>query len=401
MLKPFWIASGVILMFLSTGMMAGAYHIPQDGYEENVADDWEAGNGQMGAFCESLGNTDKVNANPIASAGKGGLCYASSRSFTTGCIDLSPAPLLVQDWDCTFDKDAGKDMKPNQTTNSVDWGKIKPICLDADPTLNPTGCEPRMVGGIGANWFIRIGSNARSCQGNWNQTFVYKEAIAYYGGAAPNTDGISGHVTFFVNDFFTEGTYSYRRLQTVNPSAAGIDLAKSVNGTPNVADDDACTGNGSQWGLQAFEEGFEPDCRAHYRLEVKPGAKPVTYSCDDDGDCDTIGVGAIWTVTCIRADTCDEDDLVTAGARLLAAALAGSSVKADVLCDDVSVFAGLPSPQNPPTASGMTVKGTRNVVKATVLKDNFGEWKCVMTFTPAVGDAKYEAKAWCSDPRTP
>jgi hypothetical protein len=245
------IVPGVVLMFLSMTMMASAYHIPQDGSGGIPGDDWVVGNGQVNA-CESLGQDDKVNGGiPLARPGIGGLCYASSQNFTTVCN------LGTGGYVCVFNKTAEKEKKPLQNGTRADYGRIEPKCVDGAgcsvPRKNATTAEDPLglVSGF-HNWFIRIGSNARSCNGAWGQTFVYKEIIAYYAGSAINPEtGASGHVTFFVNDLNVAGTYNSDKLYNKTAAEAGISVAKS---SEDFFGDPICTGNYSGWGLMAGGE---------------------------------------------------------------------------------------------------------------------------------------------------
>lgn len=227
-------AGGVALMLLATAMVASAYHIPNP----SDARSWinPAGTGNAIVACE-VHDADPM-APPQTEQGVGGLCYASCEHFP----------------DTPEGKNATKAKKSEiQTT----WCAIEPQCegVIGLPVSPVTDCEPGgglageqekpsdNVNGTG-DWFMRAGSNTRSCTGEWHQAAVFKQALLYYGGTDPNDNGISGHATFFVNEPNTVGSYSFLKT-TVNPidneKTYGEDVDEDGDKTGDA--DDNCTGN--------------------------------------------------------------------------------------------------------------------------------------------------------------
>ncbi len=213
-----------------------AYHIPEQDDENAdgfIARTW-TGNGGIGLIvAESIGPFDPFNPQPIALGGIGGILYAASQDFWDEGADPLIPGVETGEWEVDDKKEKKEIDAANQTTTNPDgtWSFVQPYCtlyfdteamvpgpapgdcpatgnngpLD-DPPISISDDDAKALGIDG--WFIRVGSNAHSCTGAWDQEFRYKELLAYFHGADPNENGVSGHVTFFVTDpFALQGSY--------------------------------------------------------------------------------------------------------------------------------------------------------------------------------------------------
>ncbi len=195
------LAWSIPVVLLAAGF-ASAYHIP-DQSSGHVARTWTAGAPGL-AVCETIGPNDPINPQPLSRGGVNGLCYPASQDFWDEAL---------VEWDEDAKKDKKISIAESQTENpDTTWSFFEPKCKKA-PQAGGTPCDIGADKWLTPDWFARVGTNAHSCNGVWEQEFRYKEMLAYYHGSQPNEHGVSGHIAFFVeitalvNGAF-EGTYN-------------------------------------------------------------------------------------------------------------------------------------------------------------------------------------------------
>lgn len=231
-------ALGITLMFLGMTTMATAYHVPND--NSTVANTWTEAIAGVLIVCESTGPDSIINDQPVGHSGFGGLCYASSQSFAT----CTPVPPLGVEVSCPYDEEAAMDKKPANDVIS----SIKPTCTFQ---VSSAACGPANKAAGDSDWDIEIGDGSRSCSGVWGQTFYYKEVVAYWAGFITDANGVSGHVSFFVEPQNATAT-------VLDPRVGGYEGTKTTATTIDAAGADVtsggktetdCNGNGVDWGI--------------------------------------------------------------------------------------------------------------------------------------------------------